>query len=247
MADPSDVIAIDDIRLITGYEVLPVAREDWLSESAQIELEKVELNVRISGVAAAVTVRQQFWGTASGARLAYLFPFRAPVAVSGFRVQVDGRVLEAELGEAEKSTARETDLVSVDLGCVEGQRFLVEYRYYQRLDGAVFRFPLNSPTRLQLRLEWDGLWSPELSWNLGNALSDWHDGLFHLEFDGHAQDDLVVAFEGRATNPQATLLSHRDYFLLTLWPGEREVLNLSLRDAGLQLIPGSLVPPIFPT
>jgi len=123
MVNPDDVIAIDDFRLITGFDIEPVAIPDFEfaavaahfgsevdpSPNPDCVLAMTGLHVRaqIVGPIANVLVRQTFHNPLDEMiEAVYIFPLSPRAAVHQFRMQLGDRVVEGEVQE--KSQARQT-------------------------------------------------------------------------------------------------------------------------------------------
>src|SRR5919201_4373621 len=70
------------------------------TEKGNLPLEEVEVDARVVGLASDTTVRQTFVNPFDQPLEAtYVFPLPDRAAVTGFRLEVAGRVVEAELRE----------------------------------------------------------------------------------------------------------------------------------------------------
>ena len=128
MADPSNTIAIDDIQLITGFNICPVQLGsqggglpawDDLQTSVQplriFPLTSLAVKARVSGPLASVQIRQTFSNPFDKCiEAVYIFPIYAGAAVHEFRMTVGDRVIEAEIQE--KHQARETYAEGIQKG-----------------------------------------------------------------------------------------------------------------------------------
>lgn len=106
MSDPTDLVAIDDVRLITGYEIEPVATDpaeiDALlggfpasAERASFPLQECRVEAHLSGPLASVEVVHRFANLLEEPMEAmYVFPLPGGAAVHAFRMQVGERVVE---------------------------------------------------------------------------------------------------------------------------------------------------------
>ena len=123
MVDPSNLIAIDDIRLITGFDIEPVAIEDdfsaldslewdWVSSPRYVHdcvltMTGLAVSAQIVGPLANVRVRQTFHNPLDEMlEVIYIFPLSPRAALHEFRLQVGGRVIEGQIQE--KLQARKT-------------------------------------------------------------------------------------------------------------------------------------------
>lgn len=123
MVDPSNIIAIDDFRLITGYDIEPVAiaHLDFAAVAAYLRydvqpshqpdcaltLTALHVQAQIVGPIANVSVRQTFQNPKDEMIEAiYIFPLSPRAAVHQLRMQVGDRVIEGEVQE--KREARRT-------------------------------------------------------------------------------------------------------------------------------------------
>ncbi len=116
MVDPHDLIAIDDIRLITGFEIDPVQvtpdfvgrclglAADVLGE--ELPLRALSARARIAGPLARVELEMVFENpTGEALDVSYLFPVPARAAVHAFEMRVGGRVLSGRV--CERAQARQ--------------------------------------------------------------------------------------------------------------------------------------------
>lgn len=123
MVNPEDVIAVDDLALVTGLDIETVAigEADFAAVAAYFDLEMkpaqppdcvlvmtgLQVRAQIVGPIANVSVRQTFHNPLEEMLEAvYIFPVSPRAAVHQFRIQVGDRVIEGEVQE--KSQARQT-------------------------------------------------------------------------------------------------------------------------------------------
>ncbi len=110
MVDPGDLIAIDDIRLITGWDIDPVpvspsfvARCLGLGAEVlgqELPLRALSARARIAGPLARVELEMVFENPSDEAMdISYLFPVPARAAVHGFEMRVGDRVLTGHVKE----------------------------------------------------------------------------------------------------------------------------------------------------
>ncbi|GMU57196.1 MAG: hypothetical protein AMXMBFR33_63420 [Candidatus Xenobia bacterium] len=110
MVDPGNLIAIDDIRLITGWDIDPVpvspsfvARCLGLGAEVlgqELPLRALSARARIAGPLARVELEMVFENPSDEAMdVSYLFPVPARAAVHGFEMRVGERVLTGHVKE----------------------------------------------------------------------------------------------------------------------------------------------------
>lgn len=163
MVDPGDLIAIDDIRLITGFDIEPVQVDEASmaaafsggvrprSLEAQIEtifpLQELDMRARLTGPCAAVTVSQTFANPCQetiGAH--YLFPLPAGAAVTEFRMVVGTRVVEGKVQE--KAAARRTFQAANQAG---RRTALLEHQSDRLFQLEVGNIPPQEQVKIELR------------------------------------------------------------------------------------------------
>jgi Ca-activated chloride channel family protein len=120
LVDPNHGIAVDDIQLITGYEVKPVQLRGNFSELAQLAgwqaspaydcvlaMSKMAVKAQVVGPVAQVKVEQTFENpTEDYLEVVYIFPLSPRAALHQFRMRVGERVIEGQIQE--KLEARRT-------------------------------------------------------------------------------------------------------------------------------------------
>lgn len=111
MADPTDRVALEDLRLITGFDIEPVATDAHAIEAAlrgqplrvhqngpihsPFPLQECRVEAHLSGPLASVDVVQRFANRLNEPMEAcYVFPLPAGAAVHSFRMLVGSRVVE---------------------------------------------------------------------------------------------------------------------------------------------------------
>jgi Ca-activated chloride channel family protein len=117
MVDPSNQMAIDDVGLITGFDIEPVAIEgdvsslDWpewggdyrpqqASHDCVLTMTGLAVSAEIVGPLAHVKVRQTFHNPLDETLEAiYIFPLSPRAALNQFRLQVGDRVIEGQIQE----------------------------------------------------------------------------------------------------------------------------------------------------
>ncbi|MBI3925971.1 MAG: Flp pilus assembly complex ATPase component TadA [Armatimonadetes bacterium] len=124
MADPTNQVAIDDVRLITGYDIEPVPMDPEsfqasfqgaalvfthrgeLDLRSKLPLQETRVYARVTGPLASVQVSQRFANPHSEPIEAiYLFPVPESAAVHEFRMVVGHRVIEGRIQEKRQAQA----------------------------------------------------------------------------------------------------------------------------------------------
>lgn len=125
MVHPQDLIAIDDIRLITGWEIEPVrVSPEFVARclelgaevlGEELPLRALSVRARLAGPLARVELEMVFENpTGEALDVSYLFPVSARAAVHAFEMRVGERVLTGQVRE--RAQARQTFVQGLQAG-----------------------------------------------------------------------------------------------------------------------------------
>lgn len=245
MVDPDNGLAIDDIRLITGYDVQPVpmpaealrevaqsvADGNLVLQGVRAHLQQLRARVHLTGPAAHVELEATFQVDLPGPVSAvYALPVLEGGMVHRFSVTVDGELREAAMAAGTPQGPRvvhgyewRNDVFAAELSGV-GQRVCVSLSYAQRLtvmDGdLVFHLPLGSVAAATVEVVVDGPVPARLACSLPLPLEPQEDGRLtgRLDLAGPPLRDLVIRFRAGAGQPLPVLWSDAEALLCTLFP-----------------------------
>ena len=248
MQDTSDLIAIDDISLITGYDVIPIAVEESVMVAflygsgaaaatpkitASFPLQSVEARVRLTGPCASVWVTQTFANPfAEPIEATYMFPLPEGAAVHDFLMVVGQRTVRGEIQE--KKDAQ----VTYSKGLAAGHRAgLLEKTGDDLLEVRVGNVAPGEQVKIEFRYA-QKLWSDELHTTFRFPTvapprfgsGELAQPLMHPEDSNGARLSLTVDLETGGLMPREIASSQH---LTTMRAGPRGNLRLELQNPEL--------------